>query len=100
MTADNAKVTFHNALRRINFVLDAPDSRIVSTKQTKYWKEQVLRHFTIIIPLQLLESSFEEVAEIGYGVGNSYFTLVIGSFYFRNNLYGLFGVKTLGIIGE
>ena len=80
MTAENTKVTFHNALRRINFVLDAPDSGIVPTKQTKYWKEQILRHFTIIIPLQLLESSFEEVAEIGYGVGNSYFTLVIGSF--------------------
>ena len=100
MTADNAKATFHNALKRIKFVLDAPDSGTLPAKRTKYWKEQVLRHFTIIIPLQLLESSFEEVAKIGYGVGNSYFTLVIGSFYFRNNLYGLFGVKTLGIIGE
>ena len=56
--------------------------------------------FTIIIPIKLLESSFEEVAEIGYGVGNSYFTLVIGSLYLRNNLYGLFGVKAVGIIGE
>jgi len=49
---------------------------------------------------KLLKSSFEEVAEIGYGVGNSYFTLVIGSFYLRNNLYGLFGVKAVSIIGE
>ena len=49
---------------------------------------------------KLLKSSFEEVAEIGYGVGNSYFTFVIWSFYLRNNLYGPFGVKAVGIIGE
>ncbi len=56
--------------------------------------------FTIIIPLQLFESLFEEVAEIGYRVGNSYSTLVIGPFYLRNNLYGLFGVEAVSIIGE
>jgi len=100
MPADNAKATFHNTLKRIKFVSDALGSGIVPTKQTKYWKEQVLHHCTIIIPLQLLESSFEEVAKIRYGVGHSYFALVIWSLYFRNNLYGLFGVKALGIIGE
>lgn len=53
-----------------------------------------------LFPLQLPESLFEEVAEIGYGVGNAYFTPVIGSFYLRNNLRGLFGVKAVGIIGK
>ena len=60
----------------------------------------VLKSYLFTNRLLSPASLSEEVAEIGYGVGNSYFTLVIWSFYFRNNLYCLFGVKAVGIIGK